>query len=46
MLRKYFDQYDSEEDENYEPTAKENKMYELEHLKKRKGKRDAATSAR
>jgi len=25
MLKKYFDDYDSEEDENYVPTAKENK---------------------
>lgn len=28
MLKKYFDDYDSEEDENYEPTAKENRVYE------------------
>lgn len=41
MLKKYFDQYDSEEDKDYEPTAKQNKEYENEHKKKTRGKRIA-----
>lgn len=41
MLNKYFQEYDSEEDENYEPTAKENRLYDLEHQKKKGGKRNS-----
>lgn len=44
MLKKFFDDYDSEEDVDYEPTAKENKEYENEHKRKNKGKRSAATN--
>ena len=29
MLHKYDQNYDSEEDENYEPTAKEQKEYDI-----------------
>jgi hypothetical protein len=45
MLKKYFQDYDSEEDENYEPTAKENRLYELEHKRKKGGKRDPNMSS-
>lgn len=44
MLKKYFDDYDSEEDENYEPTAKENRVYEQQHMRKRGAKRDPSMS--
>lgn len=44
MLKKFFDDYDSEEDVDYEPTAKENKEYENQHKRKNKGKRSAATN--
>lgn len=45
MLNKYFAGYDSEEDENYEPTEKENRLYDLEHQKKARGKRGATATS-
>ena len=38
-MHKLIDGYDSEEDENYEPTAKEKREYDIEHMKKKKAKR-------
>ena len=39
MLHKLINAYDSEQDENYEPTAKEKREYQIEHIKKKKAKR-------
>lgn len=43
MLRKYFEEYESEEDEDYNPTKLEEAIYRQEHEKKKK-KGLAATS--
>lgn len=36
MLRKYFQDYESEEDEDYNPTKQEEALYRQEHERKRK----------
>ncbi len=36
MLRKYFQDYESEEDEDYNPTKQEEAIYRQEHEKKKK----------
>lgn len=36
MLRKYFQDYESEEDEDYNPTKQEEAMYRQEHERKKK----------
>lgn len=36
MLRKYFQDYESEEDEDYNPTKKEEAQYRQEHERKKK----------
>ena len=35
MLRKYFQDYESEEDEDYNPTKQEEALYRQEHEKKK-----------
>ena len=36
MLRKYFQDYESEEDEDYNPTKQEEALYRQEHERKKK----------
>lgn len=36
MLNKLMKDYDSEEDENYEPTAKQKREYDQQHMRKSK----------
>lgn len=36
MMKKYFENYDSEEDEDYNPTKREQAIYRQEHDKKKK----------
>jgi hypothetical protein len=45
MLRRYFQDYESEEDEDYNPTKLEEALYRQEH-DRRKRNRQAAMSAK
>lgn len=44
MLRKYFQDYESEEDEDYNPTKQEEALYRQEHERKRKNRIAAQTT--
>jgi hypothetical protein len=45
MLRRYFQDYESEEDEDYNPTKQEEALYKQEHDRKKRN-RQAAMSAK